>query len=73
MKAWTRKETKDEKKDEEKVDKKVEYREKPQEEVTQPEKKKTYVRVDNLTEKEKEELKQKKPKNNNGLLSEDSN
>ena len=57
----------------EKVEKKVEYREKPQEEATQPEKKKTYVRVDNLTEKEKEQLKQKKPKNSNGLLSEDSN
>ena len=57
----------------EKVEKKVEYREKPQDEATQPEKKKTYVRVDNLTEKEKEQLKQKKPKNSNGLLSEDSN
>ena len=57
----------------EKVEKKVEYREKPQDEATQSEKKKTYVRVDNLTEKEKEQLKQKKPKNSNGLLSEDSN
>ena len=57
----------------EKVEKKVEYREKPQDEATQPEKKKTYVRVDNLTEKEKEQLKQKKRKNSNGLLSEDSN